>query len=148
VEADPVPTAVAFDDAGNAYVSLLSGYPFIPGSAKIVRVTPEGEISDYATGLTMPTDLQRGPDGELYAVQFGMFTEQGPAPNAGSLVRVKEGTASEVVVSGLSFPTSLAFDQDGNAYVTINGLGAPGSGAVMRFDGLTSMPGEPLPPSQ
>ncbi len=136
MEADPVPTAVVFDEAGNAYVSLLSGFPFIPGAAKVVLVTPDGAISDYATGLTMLTDLQRGPDGALYAVQFGMFTEEGPVPNAGSVVRIQEGNASEVLVSGLPFPTGLAFDQDGNAFVTINGLGAPGSGAVVRFDEL------------
>jgi sugar lactone lactonase YvrE len=144
MEVDPVPTAVAFDDDGNAYVSLLTGFPFIPGTAKVLLVTPEGEISDYATGLTMLTDLQRGPDGALYAVQFGMFTEQGPVPNAGSVVRIHEGNASEVLVSGLSFPTAITFDQNGNAFVTINGLGAPGSGAVVRFDRLIDTTGEPV----
>jgi sugar lactone lactonase YvrE len=144
MEADPVPTAVVFDDMGDALVSLLSGFPFVPGSSKVVRVTPDGVVSDYATGLTMLTDLQRGPDGELYAVEFGMFTEQGPVPNAGAVVRIHEGDASEVVVSGLPFPTSLVFDADGNAYVTINGVGAPWSGAVVRFDALTAMDGQPI----
>jgi sugar lactone lactonase YvrE len=148
MEADPVPTAVVFDDMGDALVSLLSGAPFVPGSAKMLRVTPDGQVSDFATGLTMLTDLQRGPDGELYAVEFGMFTEQGPVPNAGSVVRIHEGDASEVLVSGLPFPTSLVFDADGNAYVTINGVGAPGSGAVVRFDALTGMEGEPVTTGQ
>ncbi|MCB9437344.1 MAG: ScyD/ScyE family protein [Anaerolineales bacterium] len=148
METDPVPTAVAFDEDGNTYVSLLSGFPFIPGSAKVLLVTPDGEISDYATGLTMLTDLQHGPDGELYAVQFGMFTEQGPLPDAGSIVRIHEGDASEVLVSGLSFPTSITFDSEGNAFVTINGLGAPGSGAVVRFDQLTDMAGDSITASE
>ena len=39
---DPVPTGIAFDDEGNAYVSLLSGAPFVPGSASVVKVTPAG----------------------------------------------------------------------------------------------------------
>ncbi len=145
VEADPVPTGVALDDAGNAYVALLSGAPFIPGSAKVLMITPEGEVSDYATGLTTLTDLTRGPDGQLYAIQFGLFSEQGPAPDSGAVVRVHEGGASEVVVGGLPFPTGIAFDADGNAYVTVNGVGAPGSGAVVRFDALTEMEGEPVP---
>lgn len=145
MEADPVPTAVAFDADGNAYVSLLSGVPFLPGSAKVLRVSPLGEVSDYATGLTTLTDLKRGPDGELYAVQFGIFTEQGPTPNSGALIRIKEGGASEIVVGELPFPTGLAFDADGNAYVAINGVGAPGSGAVIRLDGVTGMAGQPLP---
>jgi sugar lactone lactonase YvrE len=145
MEADPVPTGIAFDDMGNAYVSYLSGFPFIPGSAKVVKVTAEGEVSDYAVGLTMLTDLQTGPDGNMYAVQFGMFTEEGPVPNAGAVVRIHEGAGSEIVAAGLPFPTGLAFDAEGNGYVTINGVGAPGSGAVVKFAGLTEAMGEPIP---
>ncbi len=145
MEADPVPTGVAFGPDGNAYVSLLPGFPFLPGSAKVVKVTADGQVSDYATGLTMLTDLRSGPDGNLYAVQIGVFTEQGPTPNSGAIIRVKEGDASEVVLSGLSFPTSIDFNADGDAYITLNGIGAPGSGEVVRYDGLTSQAGTPLP---
>jgi plastocyanin/sugar lactone lactonase YvrE len=144
IEADPVPTAVVVDADGNAYVSLLSGVPFIPGSAGVKMVAADGTVSDYAVGLTMLTDLRMGPDGQMYAVQFGIFTQEGPVPNAGAIVRVKEGGHSEIVFGGLPFPTSLDFDADGNAFVTINGLGAPGSGAVVRIDGLTGMDGEPI----
>lgn len=144
-ESDPVPTGVAFDAEGNAYVSLLSGFPFLPGGTKVLRVTPQGEVSDYATGLTTLTDIARGPDGNLYAVSFGQFSEQGPQPNTGAVLRINEGTGSEVLVDALPFPTSIAFDADGNAYVVVNSVGAPGSGAVVRFDHLTEMAGEPLP---
>jgi LPXTG-motif cell wall-anchored protein len=137
--ADPVPTGLDFDDDGNALVAQLSGAPYVPGSAKVVKVTPMGGKSDYATGLTMLTDLRRGPDGEFYAVQFAVFTDQGPTPDSGAIVRIAEGEGSAPVVTGLSFPTSIDFDADGNAYVTINGVGAPGSGAVLKIDGLTSM---------
>jgi DNA-binding beta-propeller fold protein YncE len=145
MEADPVPTGIAFGQDGTAYVSLLPGFPFLPGSAKVVTVTSDGQVSDYATGLTMLTDLRTGPDGNLYAVQIGLFTEQGPTPNSGAIIRVKEGAASEVVLSGLSFPTSIDFNAAGDAYVTINGIGAPGSGEVVMYAGLTSQAGTPLP---
>jgi sugar lactone lactonase YvrE len=144
MESDPVPTGIAFDASGNAYVSFLPGFPFLPGSSKVVRVSSDGQVSDYATGLTMVTDLRTGPDGEMYAVQIGQFTEQGPVPNSGAIIRVKEGDASEVVVDGLSFPTSIDFNADGDAYVTINGLGAPGSGEVVMFAALTAQPGESM----
>jgi len=144
MEADPVPTGIAFDGAGNAYVSFLPGFPFLPGSAKVVRVTSDGQVSDYATGLTMVTDLQTGPDGNLYAVQVGQFTEQGPVPNSGAIIRVKEGESSEVVVANVSFPTSIDFNADGDAYVTINGVGAPGSGEVVKFAALTAQPGSSM----
>jgi hypothetical protein len=92
----------------------------------------------------MLTDLRTGPDGTMYAVQFGQFTEEGPVPNSGNIIRVKAGDASEVVVSGLSFPTSIDFNANGDAYVTINGVGAPGSGEVVMFSALTTMAGTPL----
>ncbi len=144
MEVDPVPTGIAFDADGNAYVSLLSGFPFVPGSAKVLAVDANGNVSDYATGLTTLTDLRTAPDGHLYAIQFGIFGEQGPTPNSGAVIRIKEGVASEVVADGLSFPTSLDFDPDGNAYVTINGVGAPGSGAVMVLPALIERAGRPL----
>ena len=145
MESDPVPTGIAFDSSGNAYVSYLSGFPFLPGTAKVVMVSADGQVSDYATGLTMLTDLRTGPDGNMYAVQFAQFGQQGPDPTSGAIIRVKAGDASEVVVDGLSFPTSIDFNDAGDAYVTVNGVGAPGSGEVVKFAGLTAMAGSPLP---
>lgn len=144
MEMDPVPTGIAFDADGTAYVSLLPGFPFIPGSTKVVTVDADGNVADFATGLTMLTDLRMGPDGNLYAVQIGIFGEQGPVPNSGAIIRVLEGDASEVVVDGLSFPTSVDFDADGNAYVTANGVGAPGSGEVVMVHSLVDLPGTPV----
>lgn len=138
METDPVPTGVTVGADGNVYVALLSGFPFTPGSAKVMQISADGAAVDYATGLTMLTDVQAGPDGSLYAVQFAVFGEQGPVPNSGAIVRVQEGDASQVVVEGLSFPTAIAFNEAGDAYVTVNGVGAPGSGAVMKFAGLAS----------
>jgi hypothetical protein len=145
-ESDPVPTAVVFGADGTTYVSLLPGAPFLPGSSKVVKVAADGSISDYATGLTMTTDLRMGPDGNLYAVQFGQFTQTGPVPNSGKIVRIKPGGAVEVLLSGLSFPTSIDFNPAGDAFVTINGVGAPGSGQVVKYAALTSAAGSPLPP--
>ncbi len=138
MEADPVPTGLAFDAEGNLYVALLPGFPFLPGSAKVVAVDDDGVASDYATGLTMLVDLRFGPDGEMYAVSLGQFTEQGPQPNTGAIVRVRAGDASEEVLSGLSFPTSIDFNGAGDAFVTINGVGAPGTGQVVKYAGLAS----------
>jgi sugar lactone lactonase YvrE len=136
LEIEPVPTGVAFDASGNIYVSFLPGVPFLPGSAKVVRVTEDGGVSDYATDLTMLTDLQTGPDGNLYAVSMGEFTEQGPVPSSGAVLRIGEGTTSEAILTGLSFPTGLAFASNGDAYVTVNGMGTSGSGQVLKYVGL------------
>lgn len=132
MEMDPVPTAVVVKD-GVFYVSLLSGGSFLKGAAKVVKVEG-GKVSDYATGATMLTDLQEGPDGQLYAVRFAETGERGPIPGTGAVLRVRPG-GFEVVVDGLSFPTALAIAPSGDLYVTVNGVGAPGSGAVLKFAG-------------
>jgi DNA-binding beta-propeller fold protein YncE len=143
---DPVPTAVAFDAEGTMFVSLLSGAPFIPGSAKVMQVADDGSVSDFAPGLTMLTDLQMGPDGNLYAVSFGMFTQEGPVFNSGSVIRILADGTAEVVIDGLPFATALAFDAEGSGYVTVNGVAIPNAGMVIYYAGLTEMAGEPLPP--
>ena len=135
LEMDPVPTAVAFDAAGNPLVSLLAGFPFVPGSSKVVTVASDGALSDFATGLTMTTDMQRAPDGQLYAVQMAIFTDRGPTPNSGRLVRIADdGTVTELL-TGLSFPTAVAIAANGDVYLTVNGAGGPGGG-VIKYAGL------------
>ena len=133
---DPVPTSVLFDEAGNMYVSYLSGAPFIPGTSGVKMVTPDGVISDYVVGLTMITDLRWGPDGEMYGVQFGMFTEEGPQPGSGAVIHIMPGADSVPVVEGLTFATSLDFNAAGDVYVTVFGVGPPMSGAVLMFEGV------------
>lgn len=138
METDPVPTGVAFDSDGELFVTLLPGFPFVPGSARVVHVAADGSVSDYATGLTMLVDLTLGPDGRLYAVSLGRFTEKGPEPNTGAIVRVGEGDTSTEVATGLPFPTSIAFNERGDAFVTVNGVGAPGSGEIVKFAALAN----------
>jgi uncharacterized protein GlcG (DUF336 family) len=139
--ADPVPTAILFDDEGNAYVSYLSGAPFIPGSAGVKMIASDGTVSDYATGLTMLTDIRWGPDGNMYGVQFGQFTDQGPVPNSGSVVRINGGDDFEVIFEGLAFATSLDFNDAGDLFVTTNGLGAPASGQLLRIPDMIAAEG-------
>jgi hypothetical protein len=141
---DAVPTAVAFGQDGTIYVSFLSGAPFVPGSAKIVTVAEDGTVSDYATGLTMVTDLKVAPDGLVYATQFGLFTETGPVFNSGSVVRILEDGTPEVVVDGLPFVTGLGFNAEGDGFVAINGMSIPGAGMVVRYPAMTEMEGAPL----
>lgn len=140
---DPVPTGITFGADGEMYVSLLSGAPFIPGTAKIVHVAEDGTVTDFAPSLTMLTDVTTGPDGLLYATQFGMFTQEGPVPNSGAVLRILDDGTAEVVVGGLPFVTSIAFSEGGDAYVSINGVAIPGAGMVVRYNNLTGMAGEP-----
>lgn len=139
METDPVPTGIALGADGAVYVASLPGVPFTPGSASVLRMNDDGAFEPWSEGLTMLTDLTLGPDGNLYAVQFAVFGEQGPQPGSGALVRVHEGE-HEVVVDGLVFPTSVAFDDEGHAYVTTNGFGffAVDEGQVVRYAGIAA----------
>jgi hypothetical protein len=135
LEVEPVPTAVAFMD-GEAYVSFLPGLPMAEGAAKVVRVSADRSVTDFATDLTRLTDLQTGPDGHLYAVSMGFPDGSGPA---GAVIRIARGGASVTVLADLPLPTALAFGSGGDVYVAINGVGQPGSGRVLRFPGLVDV---------
>lgn len=138
MEMDPVPTGIAQAPDGTLYVAMLPGFPFPPGAARVMTVTTDGEASLLTDGLSMVTDLQYAPDGNLYAVTLAQFTEQGPVPNSGTITRVGRDGSLEVAMEGLSFPTAIAFAQNGDAYITLNGIGAPGSGQVVRYAGFGS----------
>ena len=42
-----------------------------PGMGKVVRLGGTGEVKDVVTGLTLPTAMTFGPDGNLYVSDFG-----------------------------------------------------------------------------
>jgi sugar lactone lactonase YvrE len=104
-------------------------------------------MSDFATGLTMLTDLTMGPDGNFYTTQFAIFGQRGPEPNSGAVLRVTPEGEISVVLAGLPNVTAVAFDADGNGYVAINGANPPGVpdglGAVVYYEGLTDYEGMP-----
>lgn len=123
----PVPTSVAVGPDGAFYVSELTGFPFLPGLARIHRVVPGMPSTVYATGLTNATDLA-WHDGALYAVQIadgGLLA--GPI---GSLVRVDPGGSHSTVAGELFAPYGVAFRGD-NAYVTVCSV-CPDGGEVIR----------------
>ncbi len=112
---------------------------FIPGSTKVVTVDANGKRGGAPAMLT---DLRMGPDGNLYTVQIGVFGEQADHNSEARCPRAG-GRRLEVVVSRLSFPRPVDFGAD-NAYVTTNGVGAPGSGEVVMVHNLVDLPGMPV----
>ncbi len=81
---------VAFDDAGSLYVLESTtggtGDPpfFIPGSGKVVKVGMDGALEEIASGLTFPTAMVMGSDGDLYVSNCGYGCKVGE----GQIVRV------------------------------------------------------------
>jgi sugar lactone lactonase YvrE len=111
---EPVPTGVAVGPDGATYVSELTGFPFVPGAARIYRIAPGGGTPTiFATGFTMLTDIAFGADGSLYALEYdsnGLLQ----AGSGGALWKVaSDGTRSLVFSDGLESPTGLAIGADG-----------------------------------
>jgi sugar lactone lactonase YvrE len=77
---------VAFDRKGRLYIlENTTGNPFpTPGTGAVLRVTSSGSLQTIASGLTFPTAMTFGPDGNLYVSTFGF----GFGPGAGQVVRI------------------------------------------------------------
>ena len=102
-------------------------------STKVVKITPDGTVSDAWTGLTRVADLVLGPDGRLYAAELSTGnTETAPFvhPNTGRIVRQSGPDSLEVIAEGLDFPVGLGFGPVGALYVSGPANGAtPADGA-------------------
>lgn len=128
-----VPTALqAF--YGNFFVGNLGTFPVVKGSAKVLKITPTGQVTTAVNGLTTILGLQFDKLGRMYVLQTTDGSTENPSPGTGSIVRIVGG-APETIVSGLTTPTGMVFGPDGDLYVSNVGFGAPplGLGQVLRI---------------
>lgn len=138
------PTGILLAPEGGVYVSFLSSLPFTDGSAKVIHVSAEGEVSDVWTGLTAVTAISLDADGTLLALE--MATGNLPDPpfvNAGTgkVVRQTGPDTAEELVTGLDFPVKMGFGPDGALYVSQPAFGAMhGEGQVLRIDLTATTP--------
>ncbi len=108
-----VPTGLEWGPDGGLYVTTLTGFPFPEGGARVYRMADtnsdgdaldSGETTIYAEGLTTATNLAFDADGSLLVTEFrGFLREETP----GRLVRVTNGSISEVVAEPLLSPTGV-----------------------------------------
>jgi sugar lactone lactonase YvrE len=134
---DSVPTTVAVGPDGAYYIGELTGFPFVPGEAKIYRVVPGEAPTVYRSGFSFVIDIAFGSDGSLYVLEFAT----GPGLSGpGDLWRVAPGGARSLVATGLFAPGSVTIGPDGAFYVSncsiFPGTGPfPCHGAVVRIRG-------------
>lgn len=149
---DAVPGYVSYDAKSDGLlVSLFSGSTegeeggrgteLVPRAGGIVRIDPEdGSLRWVVRGLTAPTDLEFGPDGRLYVLEFcdafedpiESREEMWERPGHGGFRRfsgrllaidLREGRV-EIVAEGLDGPTNLA--RGGRFLFVAQGMGTPG----------------------
>ncbi len=137
-EGHPVPTAIALAPDGGVYVGFLTSAPHIDGTSKVIKVEPDGTVSDFWTGLTTVTGLAVTPDGTLYALEMAtgnQTTQPNIRPNTGRLVRQTGPASLDVVVDGMDFPISMALGPDNGLYVSMPAIATDGElGGIVRID--------------
>jgi hypothetical protein len=131
------PTGIACH--GNFYISTLGTFPVRPGTQNLYKITPSGSIKVAASGLTAVLGVAFDARGRLYALETDTVAGfPGPAAaGSGKVVRVNTDGTLTTIASGLTFPTAMTFDPDGDSlYVSNNGFGipVPGSGQIVRVD--------------
>jgi sugar lactone lactonase YvrE len=139
-----VPTAIAVGEDGNLYVGNLTPLPYPNGGAVIYQLSPEGELSLYAEGLTTVLGAVFDEQGQLYVLETSTDNPEAPPffhPDSGRVVRLTEDGSWEVVATGLSFPTGMTFGSDGLLYVSNFGFGyPPGAGQIVTIDVTAPLP--------
>jgi len=128
---EPVPTGVAVGPDGAYYVAELTGFPFVPGAARIYRIAPGGSPTIFATGFTMISDIAFAPDGTLYALEYDSNGLLAPG-SQGALWKLNpDGSRTLVFSDGLENPSGLAI-HDGAFYISDFGHSST-DGEVVRI---------------
>jgi hypothetical protein len=141
-----VPTAVVVHD-GDFYIANLGPFPVHRGTEKVYRVSPSGQVSVAASGLTAAVGLAFDKQGQLYVLETSTEENAEPTPGTGRVVRVSASGGLEEVASRLTTPTAMVFGPDGMLYVSHLGFGAPaGAGQVVRID-VAAVPQAAAPPT-
>jgi len=141
---------VAFDSIGNFFVSHndASGE-----NGSIVKITPSGTQSTFASGLLFPVGLAFDTEGNLFVVDNQtLFGGSGTIfkfpPDCDDCVASEQNTFA----SGLTSPRGIVFDHSGNLYVSQDGCACDtgsiivDSGSILTWppDSPNGTPGTPF----
>jgi hypothetical protein len=133
----PLASAMGSCHHGNFYTAQLGKFPVVPGTESVNKITPSGQVSTAASGLTAVLGVAFDHEGNLYALETDTVAGfPGPqAAGSGKVVRVNDDGSLTTIATGLMFPTAMTFGPDGALYVSNVGFGVPfpGAGQIVRI---------------
>ncbi|MGI8437917.1 MAG: ScyD/ScyE family protein [Chthoniobacterales bacterium] len=125
-----VPTVMAYD--GNFYVGNLGTFPPSGPGSVILKITPAGVVTTFATGFSQILGITFDALHRLYVLESSTDNDF-PTPGTGKVVRVDNSGHTEDIATGLSFPTGMTFGPDGSIYVSNWGFGPPNMGEIVKI---------------
>lgn len=121
---DAVPTGVTRVD-DEFYVTLTGGCPYPAGAGVVVAAGADRAERTVATGLNMPIDVERGPAGTVWLLEFAefdpdasCFSGSGYQPGTGRLSRLEDDGTRTTVLAELDFPGAVIETAEGDVYIT------------------------------
>lgn len=96
---------------GDVFASDFFGSGF--NGQQVNRITPNGETTLVATGLSQPAGLAFDQSGQLFVAEF----------TSGEISKIDSEGEVTLLVDGLNQPADLIFDDEGNLFVTNYGNG-------------------------
>jgi hypothetical protein len=125
-----VPTAVIVHE-DQFWVGNLGLFPITTSTEKLYRISARGCVVDYIDGFTSVVGLASDGEGSIYVLEFSA-ADGFPGPGNGRVLRLTDGLV-ELVLSGLSVPTSLTVGPDGAIYISDLGAAPAPAGRILRF---------------
>ena len=130
-----VPTSVSYH--GNFFVGNLGTFPVTPGSSKILKITPSGQLQTWTTGLTMVLGSVWDSRDRLYVLESSTVPGD-PTPFTGRIRRIDPSGEATTIADGLFLPSGMTMGPDGNLYVSNVGFGplflVKGQGQVLKVE--------------
>ena len=112
----------------------LNTFPIEEGSARILKITPSGQVHLVTTNVTTVLGVAFDHQGVLYILENTTGDNENPTPGTGKVLRLTDSSLEEIA-TGLSLPTAMTFGPDGALYVSNWGFGPPpiGMGQILRI---------------
>ncbi len=106
--------AVSIDADGNVYVSNYGVWDPAKGQGngtKALKITPDGQVSEFVTGLLSPVGNAIDAEGNFYVNDDNNFTR-------GNLLKIAPDGTKTTIATIQGYPAGLLLGTDGNFYVS------------------------------